>query len=196
MCFDETMDVSKHDVEIFVAIVQKIFSKLLIAIASADGEEQRIFLGEDRGEGAGRRGIEIGFVRSRNSIGSVQRGQNFLPAGLESGVVLTLTLHKDDDFVGVGIGDVTDALDFGVAESLGGEATAVLVDTGMLGKANVHLGAAFETDSVANPATEENRRPSTEEKNTPHAIEILGFAHPVQIGLFEELDHAAFASLP
>jgi len=48
---------------------------------------------------------------------------------------------------------------------LGGQAGAKLVDIGRLGEANIHVGAAFEIDPVANPATEENRSPTSEEKN-------------------------------
>src|SRR6267154_1151028 len=194
--FREVVKISDHAVVILVAIVEKFLSKLLIAIAGVDREEQGILLGKDRGERGGCRGIKIRLVRSRNPISSAQRGQHFFPAGLESRIVLPLALHEDDHFVGVGIGNVADALDFGTPEPLGLEAVAELIDIGRLGEAHIHIGAAFEIDSVANPATEQNRSPSSEEKNAAQGIEILGFAHPVQIGLFEELDHAAFASLP
>src|SRR5260370_22416082 len=70
--FREVVKISNHAVEIFVAIVQKLFSKLLVAIAGADGEEQRILLGEDRGERRGRRGIKISIIRSRNPISNTQ----------------------------------------------------------------------------------------------------------------------------
>jgi hypothetical protein len=60
----------------------------------------------------------------------------------------------------------------------------------------VHVGATFEINPVAKTAIDENRSPPSEEKNAAQGIKILGFAHPVDVGLFEELDHAFFASLP
>jgi hypothetical protein len=65
-----------------------------------------------------------------------------------------------------------------------------------LGKSHIHVGATFEVDPVAKTAIDENRSPSSEEKNAAQGIEILGFAHPVDAGLFEELDHAFSTSLP
>src|SRR5260370_13398384 len=118
-----------------------------------------------RGERGGRRGIEIGRVRSRNSVGGVKRDQHFLPAGLESLLILAFAFHEDDDFVGTGIGDVADALNFGVAKPLSGEAAAEFVDVMGLGKANIHVVATFDIDPVANATAEENRSPPSEEEN-------------------------------
>ena len=46
----------------------------------------------------------------------------------------------------------TDALDFAVAEALGRQAGAQLVDIGRLGEADIHVGAAFEVQAVTNAA--------------------------------------------
>jgi len=62
-----------------------------------------------------RGGIEIRLVRFRNSVCGAQCAQHFLSAGLESRIILPLALDEDLDFIGMGIGDVADALDFGVA---------------------------------------------------------------------------------
>ena len=40
---------------------------------------------------------------------------------------LILLLDEDEDLIGIGIGDVTDRLQFGVADPLGGKAAAKLV---------------------------------------------------------------------
>src|SRR5258708_29560545 len=48
--FREVIKISDHAVEILVAIVEKFFSKLLVAIAGIDREEQGILLGKDRGK--------------------------------------------------------------------------------------------------------------------------------------------------
>ncbi len=109
--------------------------------------------------------------------------------------VLAFAFDEDEDFVGVGIGDIADALNFGIAEALSSETAAELINIGRLGETHIHVGAAFEVDPVAKTAFVENRNPPSEEKNAAQGIEILGLAHPVDVGLFEELDHAAFASL-
>ncbi len=168
----------------------------IAASRGADGEKQRIFFGENRGERGWRRGIEIGLVGAGNSISCVERGKDFPAAGVEILLLLALPLDENEHFIRIGIGDVADALDLGIAKPLGGEAAAEPVNIRRLGEADIHVGTAFEVDPVANPASEKNRSPPSEEKNTAQGIEILGFAHPVDIGLFEELNHADFASPP
>jgi len=88
-----------------------------------------------------------------------------------------------------------DALDFRVAKPLGGKTAAKFVKVGGFGKTNVHVSAATKIDSVLNTASEENRNPSDEKKNTAQGVEVLGLAHPIEIGLLEELEHAFLASL-
>jgi len=139
--FREIVKISDHAIVILVAIVEKFLSKLLIAIAGVDREEQGILLGKNRGEQGGCRDIEIRLARSRDPISSAQRGQHFFPAGLESRIVLALALHEDNHFVGIGIGNVADALDFGTPQPLGLEAIAELIDIGRLGEAHIHVGA-------------------------------------------------------
>ena len=73
---------------------------------------------------------------------------------------------------------------------MGDKSAAELVHIGGLGKSYIHVGAAFEINPVAKTAIDDNRSPPGEEKNAAQGIEILGLAHPVDVGLFEELDHA------
>ncbi len=183
--FREVIEIGEHTVGILIAVVEKFPGELLVTIAGVDGKDQRILLRKERGERGGRRGIEIGLVRSRNSVGGVQRAQYFLSAGLESLLVLAFAFHEDHDFVRIGVGNIADTLDFGVAKPLRGEPTAELVDIGSLGEAHVHVGAAFKVNPVTQAAFEENRSPPGEEKNATQGKEILGFAHPVDVGLFE-----------
>ncbi len=71
-----------------------------------------------------------------------------------------------------------------------------MLDIRRLREAHIHVGAAFEIDAVVNAALEENRCPAGEQKQSAQGVEIFRFAHPVNIGLFEELYHADSASLP
>src|SRR5437899_2599784 len=80
-----------------------------------------ISLRKDGGKRGKRRGIKIGLVRAGKSVGGVERAQHFLPAGLEGLFVLASAFHEDQHLVGIGIGDISGALDFGVAEPLSGE---------------------------------------------------------------------------
>src|SRR5260370_42361106 len=99
---------SDSGVGILITIVEKFLGQLLVTMPGVDRKKQRILLGEDGSERGLRGGIEIRLVRFRNSIGSVQRAQHFLSAGLESRVVLPLALDEDLDFIGIGIGDVAE----------------------------------------------------------------------------------------
>ena len=135
--------------------------------------------------------MEIWFVRFRDSVGGVQGAEDSFPAGLTSRLVLTFAVDENNDFIGIGIGDVADTLDFSIAKP-----AAKLVHIGRLGKTDIHVGATLEIDPVANSTTEKNRSPPSEEKNATQGKEILGFAHPVDVGLLEELDHSAFTTWP
>src|SRR5882724_5408932 len=126
--FGEVIKIGEHAVGVSVAIVEKFFCKLLVAIGGGDGKNQGIFFRKERGKRGGRRGIEIGFVRPRDSVGGVQSAEDFLPAGLESRLILSLAFDEDNDFVRIGIGDVADTLNLGVAKPLGGKPGAELIN--------------------------------------------------------------------
>ena len=115
---------------------------------------------------------------------------------MEGLFVLASAFHEDQHLVGIGIGDISCTLDFGVAQPLDGETAAKPVNIGSLGEAHIHVSAAFEVDPVTQTAFEENRSPPGEKKNATQDKEILSFAHPVDVGLLEEFDHSAIASLP
>jgi hypothetical protein len=42
---------------------------------------------------------------------------------------------------------------------------------------------------------EENGNPAGEKQNSAEGVKILRFTHPVDVGFFEELDHATLTSL-
>src|SRR5207245_2252811 len=109
-----------HAVGVFVAIVENLLGELLVTITGVDRKEQGIFFVKDGRERGGRRGVEIGLAGSRNSVVGVQRAQHFFPAGLESQLVLAFAFDEDQHFIGIGIADILDALDFGIAEALRG----------------------------------------------------------------------------
>ncbi len=46
----KVVEIGEHAVGIFVAIVEKFSGKLLVTVRGVDGEKQRIFFGENRGE--------------------------------------------------------------------------------------------------------------------------------------------------
>src|SRR5260221_7850111 len=58
-----------------------------------------------------------------------------------------------------------------------------------MGKLNVHVGTTLKVNAVVEAALGKNGKPAYEQKNGDKSKEILGFAHPVDIGLFEEPDH-------
>ncbi len=164
--FREFIEIGEHAAGVLVAIVENLFGELLVTITGIDGKEQGIFFVEDCRERGGRRGIEIGLAGSRNAVVGVQRAQHFFPAGLESQLVLAFAFHEDQHFIGIGIADVLNALDFRVAETLRRQAAPELVHIRRLGKADIHVGATLEIDPVANATAEENGGPPSEEKNT------------------------------
>jgi hypothetical protein len=65
-----------------------------------------------------------------------------------------------------------------------------LVNIGRLSEADIHVCATLEVDSVFNSTLHQNRGPANKQQNTAESKEILGLAHPIDVGLFEELDHA------
>ncbi len=69
-------------------------------------------------------------------------------------------------------------------------ALAKLIDIRRFGKTDIHVGATPEVDAVLNAALEKYGAPADEQQESAQCEEILGFAHPVDVGLFEELDHA------
>src|SRR6202012_3483141 len=54
----------------------------------------------------------------------------------------------------------------------------------------VDVGATLEIDAVTEAAFMQPGDEPCDEKNGAQAVEILGLAHPVDIGLFKELNHA------
>src|SRR5260370_21450068 len=75
--FREVIKISGHAGVILVAIVEKFFSKLLIAIAGVDGEEQGILLGEDPGAPLARRALKITLVRPPHPLRRAQPRPHF-----------------------------------------------------------------------------------------------------------------------
>ena len=75
-------------------------------------------------------------------------------------------------------------------ETLGFESVANLVNIWGLGEADVHVGAAPEIDAVAEAALVQPGDEPCDEENGAQAVEVFGLAHPVDIGLFKELNHA------
>ena len=195
--FGEIIGIGEDAVGVRVPIIENILGQLLIAVARVDPQKQRILLGKHSGERSGRSGIgiEIRLFGGGYAISGVQSVEHLGPARLHKIFVLPLAFDKNEDFVVVRIGDVVDALDFRVAKPLGGKTAAKFVKVGGFGKTNVHVSAATKIDSVLNTASEENRNPSDEKKNTAQGVEVLGLAHPIEIGLLEELEHAFLASL-
>ena len=71
-----------------------------------------------------------------------------------------------------------------------------MINIRRLSKSDINVCTALEVNAVVEAAFGENRNPAGEQKNRAQRIEILSFAHPVDIGLFEELYHAGSASFP
>src|SRR5206468_3756533 len=87
---------------------------------------------------------------------------------------------------------VADGLNLRAAKALCSQALAKPVDVGGLGEFDVHISAALKVDAVVHTALLPNGKPACEEKNGAQGIEILGLAHPIDVGLFKELDHPLF----
>src|SRR5262249_4786802 len=83
-----------------------------------------------------------------------------------------------------------DALDFAPAQSLTAQPVAQTVHIRRLSEAHIHVGATPEIDSILDSALEEDGPPSDGQQGTAQGEEILGLAHPIQIGLLKELDHS------
>src|SRR6266576_2761040 len=140
--------------------------------------------------------VENFFGELLIAVAGIQRAEDLGPAGFEGRFILVFAFDKDKDFIGLGTADILDALDFRVAKPLGGQAAAEPVNIGGLREAYVHVCATTKINPVLDATSEENRSPPGEKKNATQDKEILGFAHPVDVGLLEEFDHSAIASLP
>src|SRR5579871_3005649 len=178
--------------------IQKFFCKLRVLVAGGSSEVQRISLVERVGESIERNEIEIRFGGIGDAVGGIQGRDDASLAGIHGLVFGALLFDEDQNFVGALTGQsaLAHGLDLCAAKTLGRKALAQVVDVRSLGEANVHVRATFEVDAVIEPALLPNGDPTSEKKNGAEGIEILGFAHPINVGLFEELDHSAFTSLP
>src|ERR1700676_29806 len=187
-----TIEVGEHAVLLLVAVIQDGLSQLRVLVPGIYGKQEGIALRQEGSQGGRSRGVEVRLDRIIESVDRVQGVEHLGLAGVSRFVTRALLLHENEHFVRVRAGDIADALNFAIPQTLRSQAAAELVDIGWLGKADVHVGAAFEVDAVPEPAFDQYGSPARKQENAAKGIEILGFAHPIDAGLFEELDHASF----
>ena len=100
-------------------------------------------------------------------------------------LALIFLLHENQHFIRVGGGDVAHRLNFRIADALRAQSRAQLVYVRGLGETNIHVRAALEVDAVTKSAMQKDRGPAGHEQNGAKGLEILGFAHPVDVGFFK-----------
>ena len=66
------------------------------------------------------------------------------------------------------------------------------VDVRRLCKTHVHVRSTLKIQAVANAALRNDRNDACQQQQSAERVEVLRLAHPVDIGLFEKLDHARF----
>ncbi len=94
---------------------------------------------------------------------SIMWYDHFALALVESLVAFADLRHENEHFIGVGIGNVADALDFAIAEALGPQRIPKLVEIGRAGEANIHVGTTSEIDAVLYAALEKDGTPADEQ---------------------------------
>jgi hypothetical protein len=89
---------------------------------------------------------------------------------------------------------IADALNLAVAQSLRRQSFPQLVDVRWLRKSHVHVCSALKIYAVKEPVVMPYGQPADDQKNAAQGIEILRLRHPMDVGLSEELEHAASAT--
>ena len=72
---------------------------------------------------------------------------------------------------------------------------ANLLSVRRLGEPHAYVRPALEIDALAQSALMVNGDHAGYKEDAAKTIEILGLAHPVDVGLFEQLNHAESTSL-
>ena len=136
----------------------------MVTVTSRGRETERVALGEECSERGFGCSIEVGLAARRDAIGGIEGREDQGLTGVESLVALPFLFHEDQDFAGIRTGDVADALNFAVTETLSREALAQTVNIRRLGKAHVHVGAFLEVNAVAQRAPLLEPREETEKE--------------------------------
>src|SRR5208337_1992848 len=156
----KVVDIREHAILVSVTIGEQRLGQLLILVAGAHGKRKRIFLRQVLRQGSGCGGIEILFSGAGNTIGSIESAENLGLGFVERLIALPNLCHEDQDLVGVRVGNITDALDLAIAQTLGSQAVPELFDIGRLGETYVHVGATPKIDAVLNSAVQKNGGPA------------------------------------
>src|SRR5262249_54810064 len=133
----QSIEICKHAAGVVVAIVEHPSCQLLVTVAGVYGKKEWIFFIEDRGESCRGGGVEVRLARTGNAVGAVEGGDHLHPAGLERGFVLAFAFDEDQNFIAAGVGNVTDTLNFGIAQALRSQTAPQPVDVRRLGESHI-----------------------------------------------------------